>query len=434
MEFKDLFITPIYIILLSLVAYLVRPYVTTSKTRKYFLPALWIRFFGAIMLGLIYQFYYGGGDTFTYFHLGSKWVWNAFLEDPAVAFRMIFGTSQLTPENFQFAQHIYTIGDPASYFVVRVAGFFDLITLSTYSATAILFAVVGFVGIWAMYSTFVRFFPDMDWPLAIVILFLPSIFFWGSGLLKDTLTLSALGLFFFGVGHLFIFKDRRLVAFLFLVTGFYVLYIVKIYIIACFFPAVILWIFFHYQSSIKNVAIKVILAPLIILLGLGLATYATVKVGEDHYRYSLETLAYTAESTAKWNYYVSERDQGSGYTLGDFDYSPSGLARKFVPAVATSFFRPFLWEARNPVMLLSALENLIIVWLVLSAIIKGGSLSYIRRHSILILCFLFAILFGFAVGVTTYNFGSLVRYRIPMIPFLMAALVVLNYRKRKVVA
>ncbi|XOV91915.1 MAG: hypothetical protein ACFHWX_17115 [Bacteroidota bacterium] len=382
------------------------------------------------MLGVIYQFYYEGGDTFTYFTLGSKWIWRAFMDDPFVGFNLIFGAGDITGENFQYAQHIYSFGDTASYFVVRVAGFFDILTFSTYSSTALLFATFGFAGQWAMYLSFVRFFPAISKYLAYVILFLPSLFFWGSGLLKDTLTLGALGFLFYGITDFIQFKKSPVINIVLAVIGFWIIYTVKIYIVACFIPAVVIWTAYFYQDKVKNIILRLVIAPIILGSAVGLAGYAAFKVGEDNDRYSFESLAFTAESTAKWNYYVSNRDKGSGYTLGDFDFSFFGLASKFVPAVITSFFRPFLWEVRNPVMLLSALENLVIIWLVLNTLINLKRLNILSKYPILILCLLFAIFFGFAVGVTTYNFGSLVRYRIPMIPFLLAVLIAVKYKSR----
>ena len=63
MELRDFVVAPFYILLFTIVAYALRPHVTDSKTRRYFLPALWIRFVGAIGLGLIYQFYYSKGAS-----------------------------------------------------------------------------------------------------------------------------------------------------------------------------------------------------------------------------------------------------------------------------------------------------------------------------------------------------------------------------------
>jgi hypothetical protein len=141
-------------------------------------------------------------------------------------------------------------------------------------------------------------------------------------------------------------------------------------------------------------------------------------------------VAYTAEQTAKWNYFVSERDQGSGYTLGDFDFSAAGLLRKAPLAVITTMFRPFLWEVRNPVMLLAALENLVFIVLFGRGIFRLFGSGSNESEKLLILCFSFSILFSLAIGITTYNFGSLVRYKIPMLPFLAAGLVILNFKKQ----
>jgi hypothetical protein len=41
-------------------------------------------------------------------------------------------------------------------------------------------------------------------------------------------------------------------------------------------------------------------------------------------------------------------------------------------------------------------------------------------------CLGFSLIFAFAVGVSTYNFGTLVRYKIPMLPFFIIALILVD--------
>ncbi|VAW29629.1 hypothetical protein MNBD_BACTEROID06-29, partial [hydrothermal vent metagenome] len=41
-----------------------RSFFTDNTNRKYFLPALSLKMTGALLMGLLYYFYYGGGDTF----------------------------------------------------------------------------------------------------------------------------------------------------------------------------------------------------------------------------------------------------------------------------------------------------------------------------------------------------------------------------------
>lgn len=427
---QDLFITPIYLILLLLGAFVLRPFFTNKETAKYFIPGLLVKFFGALSLGLIYQFYYGGGDTFTYFDRGSRLVWEAFLNDPIIAFRLIFGEMNLYGSVYPYASQIYTYGDAASYSVVRIAGFFDLFTFHTYSATALLFALLSFSGIWLIFSAFQQLFPNRTRALAFSILFLPSLFFWGSGLLKDSITLAAVGWFFWGIVQVVHFKRKYFISAALILVGVYTLYVIKIYILLCLFPALAYWIYKVYKAKIGNAVLRQMMAPLLLTIFAVSGYMAIINIGAGSSRYSVDRVFITAEETARWNNFVSEREQGSGYSLGDYDFSPTGLALKFVPGVFTTFFRPFIFEVGNPMMLMSALENTLILALFLKMLFSPSRLLFHLRNPVLVFSLIFAILFAFAVGVTTYNFGSLVRYKIPMLPFLMAAMVLISSPKK----
>ncbi len=435
MAIRDFFITPILLLIIFTLAFFIRPFVTDKKNVRYFIPGLSVKLIGAISLGLIYQFYYGGGDTFTYFNLGSKYIWEAFKDSPSLAFKLIFAGSEYSGDTFQYASKIYTYGDTSSYFVVRIAGLFDLLTFHTYSATALLFAVVSFSGMWALFKVFYSMYPGQHLGMAVAILFVPSVFFWGSGILKDTITIGALGWATYCIYSIFVLRKSLLLSILILILSFYTLYTVKIYILLCYMPAAILWIFYLRMSKVRNVMLKIMVAPFILILAGILGYYSVIKVGEDNPRYDVENIASTAKVTAEWIHYVSERQGGSAYNLGDFDYSPMGMMRKLPLAVWVSLYRPYLWEVNNIVMLLSALESfalLLFTVYVLYAVGIGRSFGLISSQPILIFCFLFSIVFAFAVGISTYNFGTLVRYKIPLYPFFVSGLFILySYAKRE---
>jgi len=65
----DYLLLPFYLTVIYLVAALIRNklYPPDNDLRKYFLPALTVKIFGAIAIGMIYNYYYHGGDTFDYF-------------------------------------------------------------------------------------------------------------------------------------------------------------------------------------------------------------------------------------------------------------------------------------------------------------------------------------------------------------------------------
>ncbi len=435
MEIKDLFITPVLIIIVFVFAYFVRRSVTDEQNRRYFLPGLTLKIIGAISVGFIYQFYYNGGDTFTYFTHGSRHIWEAFMNNPLHGIQLVFAGSEYSPETFQYASKIFTYGDLSSYFVVRMAGILDLITFHTYSATAVLFAVISFSGLWAMYHAFYKMYPRQHFGIAVAIFFIPSVFFWGSGILKDTITIGALGWATYAIYNLFFDKKHLVISVIILLFSFYTLYTVKIYILLCYIPAAILWIFSGRISKIKNVIIRFLVAPLVLGIAGVIGYYSVVKVGEEDPRYNIESMSNTAKTTAEWIHYVSIRDQGSAYTLGDFDYSPTGMLKKFPLAVWVSLYRPYFWEIHNVVMLLSAIESFILLLFTVYVVFRVGLIKSMRlssTKSILIFCFLFSIVFAFAVGVSTYNFGTLARYKIPLFPFFVAGLfILLDYSNRE---
>ena len=431
MTYQDFLVTPIYLLIIYLLAYLVRGKVSDKNTGPYFIPALTLKIIGAISVGLIYQFYYNGGDTFNYFH-DSKYIWEAFKDSPVKAFQLIFSDGTFNPDIFQYSTKMYFFGDLPSYFVVRIAGFFDLLTFHTYSATALLFACFSFGGLWAMYLSFYKFYSKLHKEFAIAIFFIPSVFFWGSGILKDTLTLGALGWAFYAVVHLFFVRRKFVLSAIILVVSCWIIYSIKIYILLCFLPAVTIWVFLAQLPKIKSTFLKVTMLPLVLTIAALLSYWLVIEIGEENNRYNLETLAYTAESTARWLSYVSEIQGGSGYSLGDYDYSTTGIIKKIPAAVNVTLFRPYLTEASNPVMMLSALESFSMLLLTIYVFVRNRkNLNTIWKKPEIIFCLFFSISFAFAIGFSTYNFGSLVRYKIPLIPFYLIGLFILNYYSKR---
>ena len=434
MVLKDIIITPIFVIFVLLVAFFSRKYFSDPITRKYFIPGLSLKIIGAISLGLIYQFYYGGGDTFTYFEHGSKYIYEAFQDSPLKAIKLIFASGDYQADTFKYTHKIIFYDDSPSYFVIRVAGFFDLFTFHTYSATAVLFAVLSFSGMWALYMTFYRIFPRLHLEFAVAVLFIPSVFFWGSGILKDPLTLGALGWATWSFYNIF-FKRKNLIVSgaIFLLSAF-VIYSIKIYILLCFVPSLLIWLFLTGMKKVQNPVSKVMVIPVAVALLSAGMYMAILKIGEDNRRYNIQNVAKTAEETARWLTYVSKRDGGSAYSLGDFDYTPRGMIAKAHKAVWVTIFRPYVWEAKNIVMFLSALESLAFLILTIYIILRSGIwcfLKIIASSPFLVFCMSFSIVFSFAVGISTYNFGSLVRYKIPMIPFFIAGLFVAYYYAKR---
>ena len=431
MELRDLIATPLVLILIYLIAYFVRPRVTDDITRKYFLPALTVKLFGAIALGLVYQFYYGGGDTFVYHTHGSRVVWQAFLDSPTTGFKLLFSDGINMESTYKYASQIYFFRDPPSFAVVRLAAIFDLLTFSSYSSTALLFAVLSFVGMWMFFLTFYKQYPHLHKGLALAAFFIPSVFFWGSGILKDSITLGCLGIATYQFYKIFFENKVRLFNILILIVALYGVFAIKKFVLQAYLPAALVWVTVGNFKHIRSLVLKIMVVPFAIAMVFISAYYTVEKVGEDDSKYAISKIAETAKVTAYDIRYWSGRDAGSGYSLGELDGTFFSMIRLSPQAINASLFRPYLWEVKNPLMLLSAIESLLLLGFTLFVLVKKRTLFFVAFSSAnVIFAMIFSLSFAFAVGVSTFNFGTLVRYKIPLLPyFLVALILILDYSK-----
>lgn len=431
MELRDLIVTPVVIIVVYALAYIVRSRFTDDITKVYFIPALTVKIFGAIALGFIYQFYYHGGDTYNYHTHGSRHVWEAFMDSPIKGIQLLTSNGESYQDVYRYASKILFFSDPHSYAIVKIAAVLDLFTFSSYLSTAILFAVICFVGMWAFFVTFYEQYPSLHRWLAIACFFIPSVFFWGSGLLKDTITMGCLGMATHQVYKIFIKKKFGIQNILLLFISLYGLYSIKIYILLTFLPASILWVFIKNLNDIKSKILKIMLAPFMITAAIGLGYFATLKAGEDNEKYALNTLAKTAQITAYDILYYTGKDAGSGYSLGKLDGTLGSMVRLAPQAINVSLFRPYVWEVGNPLMLLSALESFSLLCLCLYTIFTIRTKIFAAfSNPDVIFSFVFSICFAFAVGVSTFNFGTLVRYKIPLLPFFLISLILILHQSK----
>lgn len=436
MTLQDLLLTPIYFAIIYLFAQNFQRQVKDRTIRQYFMPALLLKLFGALALGIIYQFYYGGGDTFNFFR-DSKIIWRAVMEAPIAGLQIIFSSSgDYNPDTYAYTRWIYFYQDRHSFQVIRLAGFFNILSFGTYTVTALLFAVASFSGVWAMYRVFYDLYPQLHRPFAVACFFIPSVFFWGSGLMKDTVTLGALGWLLYGFYFGLIRWQRLPVNLSIAFVALLVIQAIKVYILMAFLPGMFLWLFLQYRTRIRNRAVRTLALPFMILLSLPFGYLALIQITADNERYQFENIANTANVTSDWLNTVSQREDGSGYQLGEgWDGSLGSTASLAPRAIWLGLFQPHPWQAGfNPVMQLSAMEATLFLLITLRILLTVNLLrlyGLFFKHPILILCLSFSLILAFAVAISSANYGTMVRYRIPFMPFYLAMLYIIRYQVNK---
>jgi hypothetical protein len=110
------------------------------------------------------------------------------------------------------------------------------------------------------------------------------------------------------------------------------------------------------------------------------------------------------------------------YDLGITDYSPAGMIKAAPASIIAGIFRPFIWESLNVSLILNGIESTVLIFFT-ARLFFGGRLrktiSLIRSNEFLVFAFFFALILAFFAGFTSILFGVLVRFKAPVLPFLV---------------
>jgi hypothetical protein len=430
----DFILLPIYLFVVFLFAsyFKNKYYPKNHPLRRYFMPAFTFKIVGAILLGIIYQYYYKGGDTLNYWHQTDV-INSSFSDSFGTWIRLITGSADIYDVDvYKYTTQFYWYGISTPEYLISIMGaIIGLFTMTTYLPTAVIFAALSFIGVWKMYVVFTKLYPRLTRQLAFAFLFIPSVIFWGSGFMKDTVTLSCVG----WVTHFFyiiFYENKKIVKnSIFALFFLYIIYIIKSYIVMAFLPAILLWGIGLLSYKIKDTRLILFARYFLYASAIGGIIVIGGRLESEMFgEYNVENVAGKSFVTRDYLYRISNEQDGSGYTLGDFDPTLMGMLQMAPAGVNVTLFRPYLWEARKPIVMISALESLLFLIFTIVAIVRNNPIRLIQRifaDETLQFCLVFTLIFAFAVGISTSNFGSLVRYKIPCLPFYTTFLIILFY-------
>jgi len=295
-------------------------------------------------------------------------------------------------------------------------GFMRVATAVVYVVTGpsvyvawLVFSLVGFWGTYFLYRAFRTAVPGDSRRYALLLLLLPSMLFWPTGIGKEAFVTLGIGLTAYGSALLLSGYRTWLVPLLLgvLATG-----VVRPHITAALFTALAMATFLrrrtHAATELTPVA-YVGGAVAIMAAGGVVALWAASFLGVDLSVQGLTTaLSDTTELT----------DEGGSTFTPATVYSPVDLPW----AMFTILFRPLVIEATNPQMMLAAVEgSLLLLLIAVSWRSWVGLLGRLRRQPYLIFALVYVVVFCYAFS-NFGNFGILTRQRVQVLPFLLVFL------------
>ena len=433
MNILDFIFFFIYVFIFFVIFFFRRKRYNNPVLKKYHRQAFWIKVWSCFAF-CIFVVYLSPGDTNGLYYPEGLNIAKLILKDPD-NIRLILGTGEEFDE--ALLNNIANSGyfkEESNFMVSRLVAIFSFFTFGKFMAINLIFSMVAFTGAWRLFRFFYEQYPHMHKQFAIAILYLPTFVFWSSGILKDPICTGALGWITYSLYSIFYTKSNLVRNVIIVLFFGYFLVTLKIYILVAYLPFFILFLILKNVNLVKNPLAK---AMLMIIFFVG-SIFGFMRVASS-IQGALSSYASKGITTSIKNYQTNYENQSefvqSNFSLGvEFDGTPASLAKIAPAAMVATLFRPFIWESKKPSTLLSSLESLAIMLFTLYVLKKVGFFKFfatILKSPIVMYCFFYSLIFALFVGATTLNFGTLVRYKIPGIPFyIIAMFFILEFNKK----
>lgn len=427
-------------------------------------------------------------DIWKYFDDGMV-MFSALREQPLDYLQMLLGIFNDTPRFDRYYSEMGHWYRPYgsqmandTHTIIRFNAAVRLISLGFYQVHNVWANFLALVGLTGIFVFLRQMAPHKERLLFVGVFLMPWVMFWGSGVLKEPLLFFGLGMFLYGVKN---WTDNGLSVRNTLLMAASILFLltVKSYALAALLPGILaLRVGGSFQKSHPApvfLVIYLLTGGLGVLLGTLIpeqnvlqrfaqkqrdfnmlatgGTYVrqtdvphdTLYVPANHHADLLFSenrgfvLVINDVSVRRWEQAYSDHAPVSALSAGErlevlLDYGRTGSAinipkldgtvlstLKAMPmALVNALLRPFPQDVTSPLMLIAIGENLLLLLLLILALTRMD--KALLAQPLFWLCVSFAIVILILTGLVTPVVGAIVRYKVPALPFMAAALLALR--------
>ena len=450
-----------------------------------------------LVLWWIYTYYYTDrikADIYKYYD-DSKPLYDLLFQHPIDFFQILFGINNDTEKyNYiydqmynwytPFATHIYN----SNQAIIRINTAIRILSFGNFNVHTVFFCFFSLIGQVAIYKTFYPYLENKKWGLCIAVFLLPTVLFWGSGVLKEGIILFGLGLFIYSF-HELIFRKINFKTVIILLTGIVSIGIMKPYILISLFPGSIILIVVRYFGNrfllLKYAGILIVM----ILIGCALARisdnynapqmlsfrqkdfYNAMKGGIYFQRYTGEskdyeniyfpasklkefknvvrgdtiqinftdtayiwdvmtylitdTILITPSANLKYRLVMKDTISGSGIKIPELKASYLSIIKNSPMAFLNSLSRPYPFEMDSIFSLMAGFENILLELFMIFCLFFI-KIPTDEKRTMALFSFSFVLMLFILTGLVTPVIGAIVRYKMPALPFLIISLLLIT--------
>ena len=372
-----------------------------------------VKLISGISLGLIYKYYYQGGDTFQYFY-EAETLTNFIFQKPDRLIEVLFNTARIPEliEQLEYSDH------PRALFFTKLILPFYLLSGANYWILSLFLSSLNFICLYYLVEELRKSFSALKRESALVFYFLPTFVFWTSGLLKESLAIGALSILiavclrtvrmqnFFSLKYWII-----------IVVSAFVLWELKYFYAGIAFPVAGGFILFSFMNSRRKVSVYLI--PLFLVLGI-------IAISSLHYNLNFSHVA----DVIYQNYLTGvEKSGGKAITYFHFDGRFLGYILNIPIALFSGLYRPLPFESTGVLPLLAGIENLLVLILTIVGLWKSNLRLKLNDPAVL-LTVIYVLSLAILLAFSTPNFGTLSRFKVGFWPFFVLLVLALNKKSQ----
>ncbi len=367
--------------------------------------------------------------------------------------------------------------------IIRFNAFIMLFSFGNFHVHTIFMCFICFLGLTALYKTFAAYFINKERLLFAALFLVPTVVFWSSGVLKEGILLFALGYLFYSFFNVFIIKKNIVLNIICLVIASWLILINKNYLLLAVAPALLCFLcvnkfkltrpvlfysafytvaflvgllfsnFFLENNLLQTFSLKqrdfinvskggvfiqndkifVRIAPdKKIFLDTLSKTNFKIKTGSNYMYWAnanLNDTLYATNSSDTATYHLVWDLPLAGSTINIAKLEPHvfSLIKTAPAALYNSLCKPSLLSSKSFLEKFSALENaFVLLFLIVCVWFK----KEIYSRNLFAMCLFICLIILLLIGYTTPVAGAIVRYKVPIMPFLlMCGILIIDEQK-----
>ncbi|QQR94330.1 MAG: hypothetical protein IPJ93_10720 [Bacteroidota bacterium] len=408
----EVFLIPlVYILLICLLIGNHRFFELKGVSRAFVCILFIIKAFAGIIITFNAEKIYSGDDGYFFYEAGKTFL-DYGVENPYAYLKLMFGiydsSNSEAYHHFLNWKNLPMWNDGET--MIKLCSIIHIFAFSNILVHSIIFSFLSFCGLAAIYKATIHITRSNGFSLFLLLMLFPSVVFFSSGILKETLLIAISGLFFFSLTQFGVSLRMKIYCFIL----FLLLWLIKPHFIFFFTPAIIAYI------TISKLNLRSIWMSRLVILGVFALYIVLAVVVHDKVlgRNAAGTIALVQQSSMK----------NSIYEKAESYIQPPVIAAKYSSILRNTpeaFYQvitvPWFYTNAGLRWKAAAIENIFVLIMVLMNIYAAFDKK--NKYALYHFAFLlFLISFYSLVGFTCALEASILRFKAPILPFLIAGM------------